>query len=91
MLQKLENQQKTTVSEIRERYPDNWFKYGLKEDSSVYALYIADTQDELLTVSEDELIADGYINWGNISPKRFDPQYPIEIGGIEIEDIWSKN
>ena len=79
------NTQRNTVSEIREKYPDNWFRYGVKQDDSIYAVYIVDTHDELLSVSDEKMKKDGFWDWGDVCPKRLEPQYPIEIGGVEIE------
>ena len=86
MLQKITNVQRSTVNEIREEYPDSWFRYGRKKDNSIHLVYIADTLDELLTVPEKEMKSDGFVDWGEVYPKRL-MRNNLEIGGIT--SVWS--
>ena len=84
MLKKLENQTFMTVREICAMYPDNWFRYGVDEAGLIKALYIADTQDDLLNISAEDMINAGYRNWGDIYPINSFPEKPIEIGDLDI-------
>jgi len=79
MLQKLDDPEKTTVGDIHEKYPDNWFRYGVMENGDVYAVYIADSQEELLTVTETQMEADGFFDWGDIYPRGLNTARQVEI------------
>ena len=87
MLKKLENQPKSTVMAIREAFPENWFRYAIDKNGAVRVIYIADTQDELLTLSEQEMLESGYINWGDVYPEKQGPTEPLEIGGVDFV-VW---
>jgi len=84
MLSKLENQPIQTVMEIRERFPDNWFRYGINNNGDIKVLYIADTLDELLSVSKEELLDAGFTFFSDVHPVRLGPKEPLEIGGVDI-------
>jgi len=84
MLKKLENQEKTTVMKIQEQYPDNWFRYGVTENGYVYAVFVADTYAELLTVSDEEMESLGFFNWGNGRPYNLVKDIEIQMGGAVL-------
>ena len=85
MLRKLENQPSLTISEMQESFFDKWFRY-VKSDGAKRALYIADTWEELNSVTPQQMKEEGYIYWGDICPAHLMPT-DTQIGGIESDTI----
>jgi hypothetical protein len=88
MLRKMEKQPHMIVNDIREANPDNWFRYGVTTDNTIHLAYLADTQDELLTVSAEDMKNEGFIRWGDVNPKKLDSRIPAEMGGLDVT-TWS--
>ena len=89
MLRKLESQPVMPVMDMQSLYPDNWFRYVVGRDGYTYVLYIADSRDELLSISASEMNEHGYAEWGDVEGENLVPNEPIEIGGLEF--AWSIN
>ena len=82
MLQKLENQPTMTVRDMQHMFPNNWFRYASTHDGQICAVYVADTRDELLTISVLEMDATGYIEWGDVEGENLIPDEAIDIGRL---------
>ena len=85
MLQKLENQPIMPVTEMQVMFPDNWFRYVIDREGKPRAFYIANSRDELLTISVAEMYQAGYMEWGDAEGENLVPTEPIEIGGLRFE------
>ena len=90
MLRKLENQPRMRAVEMQELFPDQIFVYVLDKLGELpRALYVADSWDEIWSISNEEM--ESYLYWGNaegINIVRSRP--PIEIGGL-VYDCWPKD
>ena len=84
MLKKINTHEYMTVQEMQLKYPDHWFRYGVEKNNKIRTLYIADTRDELLALSDHEMIQEGVFEWGNSFGENLIPDTPIEMGGMEI-------
>ena len=100
MLTKIENPEVRTVSEFREEYADKWFRYVIVEldedwmyktnaEIKAVVIYIADTEKELLAISQEEWTYDGFYSGGDKWGVNVNPDPGIQIGGYEIE--WAVN
>ena len=84
MLTKLENQPYMIVRDMQKAFPDNWFRYVEEEGEGLRlrVLYIADTWDELLAIPEEEMKAEGVLEWGDGEGTNIIQRlpFPIHVG-----------
>ena len=98
MLTKIENPEVRTVGEFSVQYADKWFRYVIVElgedwvykpnaEREAVVIYIADTEEELLTIPKDERNYNGFFSGGDKCGVNINPDPGVHIGGLEIE--WS--
>ena len=82
----MENQPEQRVMDISEQFPNNWFWWGRRTwESKPQLLYIADTVDELLQVTFNDLENQGYVDYGQGSSRSLLKGEVHEIGGVFVD------
>ena len=93
MLRKVENQPIMTVRELKSYYPNNWYHYSVVEGNGwedpnvielVQVTHLANSREELLGISEDELFLPGSPGGGSSWGRNINPEPGIQIGGMEF-------
>ena len=88
MMKRVNGEKYQTVQEICDKYSDYWVRWGdREEDDFVYVIAIADTLDELLTISDEEMKKEDFTWWSDAYPARLSPQEPQEFGGLQLEQL----
>ena len=82
---KMENQPEQTVLEIQAQNPDTWFRWGADNSNNPRLIYIADTGDELLSITSEDMLKAGFMNWSDVPPKSLMPSEPLEFGGVVFD------